>query len=175
MPPERSRCARRALVRMSFAFQRSATRVDALDAVYIVADPKRPWLSGFAERRASWFGSFLTAGEIQKTHLTATADVMRGLTGVVIRPNEMGRPSAWSSYGSKDGLKSPCELAVFTDGVEDDDGLALVSTRPNDLEAIEVYAGAPKLPEAYRQHEKAVHCGIVLFWTRNAAHGGKKE
>ena len=106
-------------------------RLDALDAVYIVADPKRPWLSGFAERRASWFGSFLTAGEIQKMQLTATADVMRGLTGVVI----------W----------------------------------PHDLEAIEVYAGAPRLPEAYRQHEKAVHCGVVLFWTRIAAHGGKKE
>jgi hypothetical protein len=150
-------------------------RLTAPSAVNIVADPKRPWLSGFAERRASWFGSFLTAQEIQKMKLTATADVLRGLTGVVIRPNAMGRPSAWSSYGSKDGTKGPCELAVFTDGVEDDDGLTLVSVRPNDIEAIEVYAGAPKLPEAYRQNEKAVHCGAVLFWIRAGAHNSRKS
>lgn len=89
-------------------------RLVALGTVYIIADPTRPWLAGFAERRANWFGSFLTAGEIQKLKLTATADVLRSLTGLVIKPNAIGRPSAWSSYGSKQGgdRKAACEMAA---------------------------------------------------------------
>lgn len=151
-------------------------RLNALDAVYILADRNRPWFTGFAERRANWFGSFLTAGEIQKMKLTATADVLRSLTGVAIHPNALGRPSAWSTYGSKLGTdrKGACEMAVHTDGVEDDDGLALVAITPGDIEAVEVYAGAPKLPEAFARNERAVHCGVVAFWTRTGARGGKR-
>ena len=149
-------------------------RLTELATREVIVDPKRPWLAGFAERRAEWFGSFLTAVDIRKMGLTATSDVLRSLAGVVIRTNADGHSTAWSSYGDKAGKPGPCELMVFTDGRIDDDGLTLTFVRPNDIEAIEVYAGAPKLPPGYTMHPQAVNCGAVFFWTRAWAKNGAK-
>ena len=99
--------------------------------------------------------------------LTATADVLRGLTGVVIKLNALGHPTVWSVLGGRHPARrgGPCEMVVFTDGREDDDGLVLTFVRPDDLEAVEVYTNESKLPAEFRWHPRA-SCGVVLLWTR---------
>ena len=144
------------------------SRITELATQMTIVDPKRPWLSAFADRRANWFGSFLTAVDIRKLNLTATADVLRTLTGVVIRTNAQGHPSAWSSYGDKRGSRGPCELLVVTDDRIDDDGLTITFVRPNNIEAIELYAGAPRVPPKYALHEMA-NCGVLVIWTREGS------
>ena len=68
---------------------------------------------------------------------------------------------------------TPCELAVFLDGVHspflsaDIDALSA-----QDVVAIEVYRGPSQIPAQYNQLGRGEGCGVVLVWTSRSLDEG---
>ncbi|GIW50883.1 MAG: hypothetical protein KatS3mg081_0238 [Gemmatimonadales bacterium] len=144
---------------------------------------------GFYERRKARFGDFLTREEFDKYAPSVATDVLRRLTGFVVRPNpNYGGPlydpkispevasfvpdrvdtREWIVESRrKSGLRSSCPPIFFVDGVYVGDGMdadinSLLDV--SQLEAVEAYSGAAKIPIMFNRTGSA--CGMIAFWTK---------
>ena len=128
---------------------------------------------GFYERRAERNGVFLTREEIDRVQGQRFHDLMRRVPGVsVYRWVEPGKPAVYrigSRRGqtriSRGGPQPPCDMQIYLDGVPLATENALDVLHPNDIEAIEVYAGPARVPLRYVGRGNA--CGVILVWSRS--------
>ncbi|MGZ8414525.1 MAG: carboxypeptidase regulatory-like domain-containing protein [Gemmatirosa sp.] len=118
---------------------------------------------GFAERRRTGAGRYLTAEMIARMQAVVPSDLFRNMTGVVLDGDVIRMR----------GPSGGCIPAVFLDGrlfdrigASDIDGWM----RPDQIVAIEVYTET-SVPPQFRQppgraNEDAAPCGSILIWTR---------
>lgn len=117
-------------------------------------------MAEFWTRRERESGVFLTREEIQRQGTPNVVELLRMVPGVRMR--QVGMTFATSRL-EFDRCR---QIAVFMDGVEmrgSDAGDILRLVDPRQLEAIEVYASASKVPAAFRSTDR---CAAIALWSR---------
>lgn len=135
-------------------------------------DPQVPHLelSGFYHRRDRGFGRFLGPDEIDDRAVSQTSEFLRRVPFVRLQYGSTSKEPVISrgivSFGSGTGA---CYPDVVLDGMKVREGGYGLTTRfddlvaPQEVEAIEVYAGGATIP---RQWLSDSGCGLVVIWTK---------
>jgi len=121
---------------------------------------KRLALAGYYDRKRVNTGLFLTGAQLMARGGARISDVISGLRGVVVRPTGT---SGMVIQQSRQGRR--CNVPLLIDGImvapRD-----LASIRPEDVEAVEVYARSD-VPMQFRQsYGGPSGCGAVLIWLK---------
>jgi hypothetical protein len=141
-----------------------STFKSVLDTVKVVAgrtdDRER---AGFVERRRSGIGSYLTPDDIARRRPVVTSDLFRMMPGVRVEGDTSGFEKQLMVRGSQARW---CKAAIYlnghhVDGLSADDINGMVS--PNEIAAIEVYAGSSVPPQF---QEILSGCGSIVIWTK---------
>ena len=123
------------------------------------------WLQGFEDRRKAGIGTFITQQEINDKNSPSVGELLRGIAGVGVEPGPNGWYLITSQRGGRSIQNSACLMDMYVDGVPMDQEAIHRSTRPVDLEAIEVYHGPATVPSQFKK-QMTGSCGVVLMWTR---------
>ena len=118
-------------------------------------------LTEFNERRKLGLGQFFTRDDIDKINPIQVVDILRRATSVRISPGGQNAGSA----------RYNCPMSIYLDGV------ALGGIRldylppPNEIAAVEVYAGAATTPVWLPKGPFGMDlsCGAILFWTKDGS------
>jgi len=122
--------------------------------------------NGFYDRQRRGFGGFLTRERLDQIRPRHTSDAFRHVRGFMVLPN--GPYDLVVSSRGRDMRR--CLPTVYIDGMQmfvrdgrdQSDALNMVS--PEDIEAIEAYAGAASIPAEYNSMGNT--CAVLLIWTR---------
>ncbi len=123
------------------------------------------WLQGFEERRKAGIGTFLTQVQINDRNSPSVGELLRGIAGVGVEPGPNGWYLITSQRGGRSLENSVCLMDMYLDGIPTDQEAIHRSTRPVDLEAIEIYNGPATVPSQFKK-QLTGSCGVVLMWTR---------
>jgi hypothetical protein len=138
-------------------------RADVLNEVVVYGKrTKRPRdLTGFLQRSKSGFGHFLTRADIEKRHPFQFTDLFRMIPGFMVVPDTEGFGyRIVSTRGS--GFSGKCQPAIYIDGMQMYDASGIDGfVIPDDVAAVEAYAGPAGTPPQYRSGS----CGSILIWT----------
>ena len=168
----------------------AATEAPVAPAVVVVESPGNTVMREFERRRRRGNGSYLTRAQIDRMHAARLTDLLRTMPGVSVEMGAHGTlvvelrrsksftitpmpaakadssasapPTAGAAVGQAAIKKCPAGFLV--DGLPiDDSGTADAETRPEMIEAIEVYSGG-MVPIEYSARNS--ECGVVMIWTR---------
>lgn len=123
-------------------------------------------LAGFWERRSRGFGHYYTRGEIERKEPHHLNDIVRTTAGVNI-VTVGGRPVIRLRGGMTAGLRD-CPPQYWVDGMRAESA-SPDEFPPQDIEAIEVYAGVATIPPQFAPRtfgSRAATCGAIVIWTR---------
>lgn len=121
----------------------------------------RKLLAGFWERRSRGFGYFVTRGEIEKKMTSDFTDLVRQVPSVMISTVNGRKVIGFF----RNGGSPSCPPQYFVDGMRIQQGSPDEFT-PEDIEAIEVYAGAATTPPQFAPYFYSRTCGAIVIWTR---------
>lgn len=136
----------------------------SLAPVEVVGERQRARLTlvGFYDRKRISSGLFLTGAQLQARGGARMADALSGLRGVVVRPS-MG--SGYAIQQNRMGRR--CNVPLLIDGTIVSP-MELNHIRPEDVEAVEVYARSD-VPLQFRQtYGGPSGCGAVMVWLKLA-------
>lgn len=118
-------------------------------------------LREFNDRRRAGFGQFFTRSDLDNINPVGIADILRRATAVRLSPG--GQNALSARYG--------CPMPIYLDGVPVGAIRLDFLPPPNEIAAIEVYAGAATvpvwLPRGPRGETES--CGAILFWTKDGS------
>ena len=124
--------------------------------------------NGFYDRQRRGMGAYMTSDRIELLHPLRTVDIFRYMRGFLVRQTSSG-PIVVGTRGN--GISNAdCMPTVYIDGTAMVSGSvktqhdAIDMIRPDDLLAVEAYAGPASIPPEYNPLGSA--CGVILFWTR---------
>ena len=123
------------------------------------------WLQGFEDRRKAGIGTFITQEDINDKNSPTVGELLRGVSGVGVAPGPNGWYLITSTRGGRSMQNQACLMDIYLDGMPADQEVVQRSTRPVDLEAIEVYNGPATVPAQFKK-QLTGSCGVVLMWTR---------
>ena len=127
--------------------------------------------NGFYDRQRTGMGAYMTADRIELLHPLRTVDIFRYMRGFRVRQTASG-PVVVGTRGT--GLRSlDCIPTVYLDGMamashnarNQHDAIDMI--RPDDILAVEAYAGPASIPPEYNPLGSA--CGVILVWTRGGS------
>lgn len=150
-----------------------------LDAMIVALN--RPTLehslirNGFVRRLQRGLGQFITPVEIEQSPAASTAELFRGIPGVIV-----SRPGGgfYSYLGQQIQMRAPaglCTPSVYVDGARmsyDVSGaMSLDNLIPLDVvDAVEVYRRPAEVPIEYGGTQspggEGGACGVLVFWTK---------
>jgi hypothetical protein len=137
-----------------------------------------PRLVGFWERRERGSGYYFTRGEIERERPARIADLFRKVPGArVARTSAMGEGHVVSFGRAPGGASNICPAVVYLDGrIYPLNETGMDEIRPEEIEAIEAYPGAARLPPQFNQSRSSPSrpgqlqgnpvCGVIVLWTR---------
>jgi hypothetical protein len=137
-----------------------------LDTVEVRSDVAvSPGMRGFEERRNRGPGMFFTRDEIQRMQPRVLTDVLRRVPGVQVRPvrGGMGSNVSVQSRGSE------CPMMFFMNGSTfplPNDQQINHFVSPEEVIALEVYAGSSEVPAQFNSSRFNSRCGVIVVWTR---------
>lgn len=118
---------------------------------------------GFYRRQRTGFsGYFLTEEEIAERRPIQTTDLLRGLPGVMMRPNRLG--FGWTVLFTRSAER--CAPEVVLDGFPvETDAYTTVDdlVHPSNIAAVEVHTSLATMPILYTGVNQ---CGAILIWTK---------
>jgi hypothetical protein len=145
-----------------------------LKAVEVEVEGARilPAMRAFEQRRAHGNGHFFTRQEIARIQPRVITDVLRRVPGVQIQPVN-------GAFGSNDMVRMdrttgvmggrPCPVLFYVNGtpfpVTGDFSINQYVV-PEDVIAIEVYAGMSQIPPEFQASLLNARCGVIAIWTR---------
>jgi hypothetical protein len=127
--------------------------------------------NGFYDRQRAGMGAYMTADRIELLHPLRTVDIFRYMRGFLVRQTPAG-PIVVGTRGSGLGNRD-CIPTVYLDGMAmashntKDQHDAIDMIRPDDILAVEAYAGPASIPAQYNPLGSA--CGVILVWTRGGS------
>lgn len=143
----------------------------ALEPIVVTVEARSPRLerAGFYDRQRSGFGTFITRDVIERrnpvevTHLfNAIPRAQPAGDRILFRGSE--------SFGGLDSLE-PCFPEIYVDGFWRGREYSPNYYNPDEVEAIEVYTSAARIPIQYNTAESA--CGVILIWLRDGSDVGR--
>ena len=123
------------------------------------------WMQGFEDRRRAGIGTFITQEDINDKNSPTVGELLRGVSGVGVAPGPNGWYLITSTRGGRSMENQACLMDIYMDGIPTDQEAVQRSTRPVDLEAIEIYNGPATVPAQFKK-QLTGSCGVVLLWTR---------
>ena len=138
-------------------------------------------LQPFYDRLESSAGQFVTRSEIEAREPPVITDVLRGVSGLRLRPGPLGieihfrrqqigfdRPGFdRATPGFRDEPGCPMPL-IFLDGFFVGGGERYIDindlVHPDEVEGIEIYSSAATIPIEFNRSGGA--CGVLVIWTR---------
>jgi hypothetical protein len=139
----------------------------SLDTVDVSSDVAvSPVMRGFEQRRQRGPGAFFSREEIQRIQPRVLTDVLRRVPGVQVRPvrGGMGNNVSVQARGSE------CGMLFFMNG----SAFPLPADQPinhfiapEEVVALEVYAGSSEVPAQFNSSRFNSRCGVVVIWTRD--------
>ena len=118
-------------------------------------------LAGFWERRSRGFGAYVTRDEIEARQSSNFVDLVRHLPSVNVT-TAGGRPTIrFKRYTTT----RDCPPQYWVDGMRIEAATPDEFT-PEDVEAIEVYAGPASMPVQFSPRPFSYTCGAIVIWTR---------
>jgi len=142
------------------------TLVANLPGMAVEAEDRiRRALAGFYDRRSKGFGHFFTYQEIQARHPQDFTDIVRTTPGVTISTISGRRQVRFQR--SALNPRGDCPPQYWVDGMRVEQASA-DEFPPNDIEALEVYAGQATIPPQFapRSVQAVKTCGVIVIWTR---------
>jgi len=137
--------------------------VATLGRVVVTEQQLSSVLVDFEQRRRFGQGTFLTQADIERRNAVLTADLLRAIPSLTLRPVP---PS--SAYVINSTRVGSCPTELFVDGVRLPKGTTTDDLPPpKDIAAIEVYAGPATIPLQFAGGRSS--CGVVLIWRRHGA------
>lgn len=135
-----------------------------LEPLEVLIEEVRPrWLErvGFYRRMRASDGVFITREEILEEDPSRLTELFRGTIGVEVRNDDLV-----PRHGPTTMLTVPneCRVQYFVSGRRMPLPLGLNTFQPGDVEAIEAYFGASRLPPQFNLGRAA--CGAVVIWLR---------
>lgn len=134
-----------------------------LDSLSVTVEEVRPrWLErqGFYRRRDMRGGIFFTRDEIVEENPSRLSYLFRGEAGVKLEDGRI-RPR----HGPTTMVTGPeCPIQFFVDGRRMHLPLGIDTYQPGDVEAIEAYFGASRVPPQFNAGRAG--CGAVVIWLR---------
>jgi hypothetical protein len=115
----------------------------------------------FENRRRHGAGHFITRADIEQRNPVMLSDMMRTIPGAMLLPGEDGRPVLRFSRSGR----ANCPPQFFVDGIQVT-AFDINDMPPNDVEAMELYAGSAGLPPEFNRMHSNVVCGTVVIWSR---------
>lgn len=122
-------------------------------------------LAMFEQHRAEGFGHFVTQDQLEKAEGRLTSDVLRAIPGIRLWPSPSS--TAWYVASTRGGGSiggKICLATVMVDGIIRSGPFDINSVKPEELAAVEYYAGGATTPVAYGGTKNG--CGTVVIWTR---------
>lgn len=141
-----------------------------LPGVQVTGERISPMMRPFYARRDAGFGHFLTADEVAAKNPKTTYDVLRGIPGIVVRPNPRygfdGTTKRYLIDNVRMATINECPMLVFLNGVLIGDSRSvdldfLIS--PNNVHGVEIYTTIAGLPTQF--NVTGARCGVVVFWS----------
>lgn len=141
-------------------------RVLPLDTVETISDVAvSPGMRGFEQRRQRGPGVFFTRDQIHRMQPRVLTDVLRRVPGLQVRPvrGGLGNNVSVQARGSE------CPMLFFMNGSTfplpaDQPINDFVS--PEEVIALEVYAGSSEIPAQFNMSRFNSRCGVIVVWTR---------
>jgi hypothetical protein len=129
-------------------------------------------MTGFEQRRASAFGSFLTREDIERAQPDRLSQLFYAVPGVrVVRPPG-GDIFGTRLISARGGIE--CTMLLYLDGIRtSQDAFNIDLLRPGDIEGVEVYNGASRTPAIFSY--RGARCGAVAIWTRDPTRQDREE
>jgi hypothetical protein len=153
----------------TFSLQPEAVSVTG---VSVRADRRDPALDriGFYERLHMGGGSYLSADRIFDIRPSRTLDLFRHVRGFAVNYDRRGNPYLTTTRGASGFARQCTSPLVYVDGMKlggrgGDVTDAIGAIEPEDIAAIEAYAGPASIPAQYNPTGSA--CGAVLIWMRH--------
>lgn len=140
------------------------TLKSVLDTVRVRAAVVQRNMAGFAERRKSTGGRFLTAEDVERRQPTVASDMFNAVAGVRLQRGT----NANTQILIRGMAEDPCPANFFIDGADIGplDAEELDSyVRPQNIAGIEVYAGA-SVPGQFSRGLNGNACGSIVIWTK---------
>lgn len=137
-----------------------------LDTVEVSSDVAvSPGMRGFEQRRQRGPGVFFTRDQIQRMQPRVLTDVLRRVPGVQVRPvrGGMGNNVSVQARGSE------CPMLFFMNGSTfplPGDQPINDFVAPEEVIALEVYAGSSEIPAQFNTSRFNSRCGVIVVWTR---------
>lgn len=121
----------------------------------------KQFIAGFWDRRSKGFGNFLTRAEIEAREASAFVDLVRNIPSTaIVSVNGRSTIRFKRSMSGRD-----CPPQYFVDGLRIEQGSPDEFT-PEDVEAIEIYAGPATTPPQFAPRPWSNTCGAIVIWTR---------
>ena len=117
-------------------------------------------LAGFWDRRSRGFGSFITRDEIEKRDPHDFVDLVRMVPSIQVQSRN-GRKVVRLGRGTN----RDCPPQYWVDGLRIE-GASPDEFVPQDVEAVEVYAGPATIPPQFTARFNSYTCGAIVIWTR---------
>ena len=118
-------------------------------------------LPGFWDRRSQGFGHFLTREDIERRQTSNFVDLVRLVPSanvLVVNGRTTIRLKRWTT--SRD-----CPPQYWVDGMRVEQATP-DEFSPDDLEAVEIYAGPATIPVQFAPRPYSYTCGAIVIWTR---------
>jgi hypothetical protein len=138
-------------------------RADVLNEVVVYGKRSKRSrdFTGFVQRSKSGFGHFLTRADIEKQHPFQFTDLFRMIPGFMVVPDTQGFGYRIVSTRGSD-FSGKCQPAIYINGMQMYDASGIDGfVIPDDVAAVEAYAGPAGAPPQYRSGG----CGSILIWT----------
>jgi hypothetical protein len=127
----------------------------------VVVEGEAPYnrMAAFENRRKYYVGTFLDEGQIRKKKAFATVELVRGSSGIKLKPVGMSdRFEILMGVGPM-----TCRPSLFLDGVPTNEAL-LYTLKPDMIVAVEIYRKSATAPPPYPSSSP---CGVIGFWSRS--------
>lgn len=122
-------------------------------------------LSGFWSRRSQGFGHYLTRDEIVKRDAHEFTDLVRMIPSVSVQVKNGRSTIRFPRYGGQSAVRGDCPPLFWVDGQRVENA-SPDEFPPNDMEAIEIYAGSATIPPQFAPRMTSNTCGVIVIWTR---------
>jgi hypothetical protein len=147
----------------------------ALETVNISGDTLIiPAMQGFLDRKKRGNGTFFTREEIERMQPRLFTDILRRVPGMQLQlvsgPNNNGYVVRTGRTGEGIQGGRQCPVLFYMNGMPfpmTADGVINSFISPEEVEAIEVYAGASQIPAQFNATAYNARCGVVVIWTLN--------
>jgi hypothetical protein len=147
-----------------------------LAPIHVEVEARSPRLLrvGYYERQRAGYGNFIEREQIERRRPVRTGDLFHILSRAQVSGGQIlfrGQAEIFGALartggvtGEDEGGPQPCPARVFVDGVREPDD-RVDDIHPDDIEAIEAYAGPARIPVQYSGADSA--CGVILIWLRD--------